>query len=110
MDVLLRAAHVLVISVLFGGTVFGVLPASLVSWQHLVLLSGGALIVSEVLHELRWPVQGRGLVVYLHTGLFVLAWLRPGLAIPALLAALLTGMVGSHMPKRLRYWSFVRER
>ena len=108
LDILLRAAHVLGISVLVGGTVFKVPAARLLPFQILSLLTGAALIASEVSHRGGWPRQGRGLMVYLHVGLFGLASLRPGLALPCLLAALVIGMAGSHMPKRWRYWEVKR--
>jgi hypothetical protein len=105
LDVALRTAHVAVAGVLFGGTVFGVPFYRLLSWHHLAIATGGALIASEVCHRRHWPYQGRGLMVFLHIGFLGLIHLRPDLRVPALTAALVFGMVGSHMPKNLRYWS-----
>jgi hypothetical protein len=110
LDIVLRTAHVLVISVLFGGAVFKIPAAWLLPWQYLTVASGCALIVSEVLHSLHWPYQGRGAMVYIHVGLFILVCFQPGLAIPCLVAALVIGMLGSHMPKRFRHWSFIHGR
>jgi hypothetical protein len=110
LDILLRAAHVLVISILFGGAVYKIPFAQLVPWKTIVLVSGGALILSEFFYDRHWPTQGRGILVYLHAGLFGLVYFRPGLAVPCLLAALLLGMLGSHMPKRFRHWSFLHRR
>ncbi len=107
LDIALRAAHVLVISVLFGGAVFKIPFYQLLPWRILAVASGIALIASEVFHNLHWPYQGRGVMVYLHVGLFILFCFRPDLAIPCLAAALVIGLSGSHMPKRLRYWSFI---
>jgi hypothetical protein len=110
LDILLRCAHVLVISLLFGGAVFKIPFGQLVPWSALVLASGGALILSEFFYDRRWPTQGRGIMVYLHAGLFGLVFFRPDLAVPVLLAALVLGMVGSHMPRRFRHWSFIQRR
>ena len=110
LDILLRSAHVLVIGVLVGGAVYQVPLALLVPWRALVLASGGALILSEFFYDRHWPIQGRGILVYLHAGLFGLVYFRPGLALPCLLAALVLGMLGSHMPRRFRHWSFLRRR
>jgi hypothetical protein len=107
LDIVLRAAHVLVISILFGGAVFKIPAARLLPFQVLSIVTGAALIASEVAHRRRWPSQGRGLMVYIHVGLFSLASFRPSLAVPCLLAALVIGMTGSHMPKNLRYWDFI---
>ena len=110
LDIVLRTVHVLVISVLFGGAVFKIPAARLLPIQILSMVSGGALIASEVSHRPHWPSQGRGLMVYIHAGLFGLAILQPDLALPCLLAALVIGMAGSHMPKKLRYWEFINRR
>jgi hypothetical protein len=107
LDIILRTAHVLVISVLFGGAVLKIPVAGLFHWQYLAAGTGIALIASEVLHSRHWPYQGRGVLVFIHIGLFSLVGFRPDLALPCLLAAIVVGMFGSHMPKRLRYWSFV---
>ena len=110
LDILLRCAHVLVISVLFGGAVYQIPFDQLVPWKALVIASGSALILSEVFYDHYWPTQGRGIMVVIHAGLFGLVYFRPGLAVPCLLAALVLGMLGSHMPKRFRHWSFLHRR
>jgi hypothetical protein len=110
LDVVLRAAHVLVISVLFGGTFFKIPVEALLRWRQLAIATGCALIVSEVFHSRHWPYQGRGVMVFIHVGLFSLACLQPRLAIACLVAALAVGMLGSHMPKKLRHWSFIHGR
>jgi hypothetical protein len=46
----------------------------------------------------------------IHVGLLGLIHLHPDLLVPVLTAVLVFGMVGSHMPKNLRYWSFVHRR
>jgi uncharacterized membrane protein HdeD (DUF308 family) len=110
LDVVLRAAHVLVISLLFGGVFFKIPLTQLLLWRYFVIGSGCALIASEVFHSRHWPYQGRGVMVFLHVGLFGLVYLRPDLATACLMAALVVGMAGSHMPKRLRHWSFLHRR
>ena len=100
----------LVISILFGGAVFKIPFTQLAPWRALILASGVALILSEIFYDRHWPIQGRGILVYLHAGLFGLVYLRPGLAVPCLLAAIVLGMLGSHMPRRFRHWSFLQRR
>jgi hypothetical protein len=110
LDIALRTAHVPVIGVLFGGAIFKIPFDQLLPWRYLAIATGCALIASEVLHGRHWPYQGRGVMVFIHVGLFSLVYFRPSLAIPCLLAALVVGMVGSHMPKKLRHWSFIHRR
>ena len=110
LDVVLRTAHVAVTSVLFGGAVCGVPFYRLFSWYYLAIATGCALIASEVYHCRHWPYQGRGVMALIHVGLLGLIHLRSDLLVPVLTAVLVFGMVGSHMPKNLRYWSFVHWR
>jgi hypothetical protein len=110
LDVVLRTAHVAVTSVMFGGAIFAVPVHQLVSWYYLTIATGIGLIASEVYHSYHWPYQGRGAMVLIHVGVLGLMHLRPDLATPVLAVALVFGMVGSHMPKRFRYWSFVHKR
>lgn len=110
LDVALRTAHVAVASVVFGGAVFGIPFHLLSSWYYLTFATGIGLIASEVYHSFHWPYQGRGAMVVVHVGLLGLIHLRPDLTVSILTVALVFGMVGSHMPKRFRYWSFVHRR
>jgi hypothetical protein len=110
LDVVLRAAHVLVISLLLGGVFFKIPGNHLYQWRYLAIGTGFTLIVSEVLHSLHWPYQGRGVMVFIHVVLFSLACLLPRQAVVCLLAALIIGMLGSHMPKKFRHWSFIHGR
>src|SRR5512137_164088 len=81
LDIALRTAHVLVISVLFGGSVFRIPADRLVPWQRLAMTTGVLLIVSEIIHHTHWPTQIRGLMVFIHAGLLGLAIFRPDLAV-----------------------------
>ncbi len=110
LDVVLRTAHVAVTSVLFGGVVCDVPFYQLFTWHYLAIGTGCALIASEVYHSRHWPYQGRGVMAIIHIGLLGLIHLRPDLIVPVLATVLVFGMVGSHMPKSLRYWSFVHRR
>jgi hypothetical protein len=46
----------------------------------------------------------------LHAGLFAYIYVRPDLRASLGATALVIGMIGSHMPKKLRYWSFLHGR
>jgi len=109
-DIILRTAHVAMIGVVFGGAVFGVPFSRFILWNYLAIATGCALIASEVYHCRHWLYQGSGVMSLIHIGLFGLIVLRPDLLVPLLTAALVFGMVGSHMPKRFRHWSFVHGR
>ncbi|MEI8356768.1 MAG: hypothetical protein WCG31_11880, partial [Deltaproteobacteria bacterium] len=68
------------------------------------------LIISEVYHCRHWLYQGRGVMALTHVGLLGIIHYRQDLMIPVLTAVLACGCIGSHMPKSLRYWSFLHGR
>ncbi len=110
LDVVLRTAHVAVTSVLFGGAVCEASLDQLMPWHSLAIFTGCALVLSEIYHSRHWLYQGRGAMVIIHVGLLGIIHIRPDLMVPVLLAVLVFGMVGSHMPKSYRYWSFIHGR
>ena len=110
LDLALRSAHVVVTSVLMGAAVFAVPYPQTKGWAVWATVTGCGLIASEVYHRPWWFCQGRGVMVLIHVGLVGLIHLRPDWQAPILAAVIAVGMVGSHMPKRYRYWSFVHRR
>ena len=109
-DIALRATHVLAIGLLLGGEIFSIPEFHLLSLQRFVVLTGIALIISEILHRPHWITQIRGLMVLIHAGLLGLAIYAPALAVPCLVIALFIGMAGSHLPKNIRHWSYTLRR
>ncbi len=105
-NIAMRTAHIAVMAVLVGGRLFGVDHASLRLWHALTGLTGVALLVSEASHSRHWVYQARGVIAFAHVGAFALVAAAPALARPALMAALVIGSVGSHLPKAVRKWSF----
>jgi hypothetical protein len=100
--IVLRTAHLLAMAVLAGGVWYGVPAGELRGALVATSLSGLGLLVSEASHSRHWVYQGRGLLVLAHLGAAVLAtaW-----GSGALMAALVIGAGGSHLPKGLRAWS-----
>jgi hypothetical protein len=107
LDIVLRTAHVAGTSVLFGGAICGVSLYRLYSWHFIALVTGCGLIASEIYHNRHWLYQGRGVMVLIHVGLLGVIRLQPDLLKPILTVVLISGMAGSHMPKKFRYWSFI---
>lgn len=110
LDIIFRTAHVGMISVVSGGLVFGVPRDRLVIWGYFVIITGCLLIVSEMYHRRHWLYQVRGIFVIIHAGLFGISFFYPNLALLFLPLAIIIGMVGSHMPKRIRYYSLLHKR
>ena len=106
----IRTAHIGVAAVFFGGCVFHVPFTQLGLWHHLTIATGSALLLLEWLHDPHWPHRGKGVLAILHIGLVALVHLAPGLMVPLLWGALISGCIGSHMPRRFRHWSLLHGR
>jgi hypothetical protein len=107
LSIMVRTGHIGVAAVFFGGCVLHVPFPQLVVWHHLTIASGGVLLVLELLHDRRWLLQGKGLLGILHIVPGVLLHLNPGLTVPLLWGVLVSGCIGSHMPRRFRHWSIL---
>jgi hypothetical protein len=110
LGILLRTVHLGAMALVVGGYQFAVPGPALRPWWGLTALSGAALLVSEASHSRHWVYQGRGLLVLAHLGLLALVPLSAGLGRCALLAALVIGAVGSHLPRTVRKWSLRHRR
>lgn len=112
LNIALRTAHIGVTSVLFGGHVFDVRREELLLWLYLTIATGGILAVIEAYPRLRWFYQGRGAAVFGKLLLLCLILIPQVWAyrVPVLVAVIVIASVGSHMPARYRYYSFVHGR
>jgi hypothetical protein len=103
-----RTAHLGVAAVLFGGLILAVPFTRMSPWHHLTILSGGLLMALEWQHDAHWPHRGKGLLALFHLALCGLIHFLPELTVPLLWAILISGSVGSHMPRRFRHWSMLQ--
>ena len=96
--------------VLFGGHVFDVSAERLLFWLYLSIFTGVCLIVIEAYPSCRWFYQGRGALVFCKVLLLsLIPWLWQ-YRVSILVAVIVIASVGSHMPGRFRYYSFVHRR
>ena len=102
-----RTGHIAVSAVLFGGLVLAVDFVRLGHWHLLTIATGMILLALEWSHDVRWPHRGKGLLVLFHLGLGLLIHALPKLTVPLLWCILISGCIGSHMPRRYRHWSIV---
>ncbi len=104
-DIALRTAHIGVSGVLFGGHVFGITPRPLLPWLYWTVATGALLAVLEAYPSWHWIIEGRGVLVIAKVLLTCsVVWFWDQRA--AILAAVIViGCIGSHMPRRLRYYS-----
>jgi ammonia channel protein AmtB len=92
-------------ALLTGGQHFAVASGSLRPWHLLAALTGVALLSIEASHSRHWIYQARGVLVLAHVGLVALIAIAPGTARVMIVAALIVGSVGSHLPRSVRKWS-----
>lgn len=103
----LRTLHIVMASVVFGGVILQQKYILFQNWHHGMIVSGLMLLVLEWLHDRQWPHRTKGLLVQLHIlqGLAVHLWLQYQVVL--LWLVMLSGCIGSHMPRRFRHWSWI---
>jgi hypothetical protein len=110
LNILCRTAHIVVTAALFGGHVFDVARNQLNGWLYATILTGAVLIAIEAYPRWWWFCQGRGVAAMLKMLLLCLIpWLWD-YRVPILVVVIIIASVGSHMPARFRYYSFLHGR
>jgi len=103
-NIALRTAHICTAGVVAGGHIFDVGPAHIISWTWPAIITGAALMFLEAFPSWRYVCEGRGAMV---VGKLVLLCLIPwqwNARVPVLIAVMVIGSIGSHMPKRYRHY------
>jgi hypothetical protein len=109
-NIALRTAHLCATGIVAGGHVFDVGPERILSWTWPAILTGVALMIVEGFPGWRYVCEGRGALVI---GKLLLLCLIPWLwhaRVPLLVAVIIMGSVGSHMPWKYRHFSFLPDR
>ncbi len=109
-NIAMRTAHIGVTSVLFGGHVFGMAVERLLPWLYLTIATGAVLAIIEAYPSWRWCIEGRGVLPIAKVLLMCFVPWFWDYRVSILIAVIVIGCVGSHMPRRLRYYSFVKRR
>lgn len=99
----LRALHLLTTGVLLGGHVFGQPRDQLIGWLWGSIISGALLLATDLHASFAVLCQVRGLLMAPKLVLVALVYFFWEARVPLLIAALVIGAVGSHMPGSLRY-------
>jgi hypothetical protein len=110
MSIALRTWHIAAVGILLGGHVFEVTSGRLLPWLYLSIISGAGLIGLELYSSCKWLYQGKGVLVMLKLLLIAAVAVFWEQRLWLLLTALVIGSVGSHIPGRFRYYSFIHRR
>ena len=106
----LRSAHVVSVSALYGGAVYGVAREQLGAALLAGAVTGAAFALFEVTRSPLWILQVRGVITLLKLGLLMSVFPLWEWRVPLLSVALVAGVITSHMPGRYRYYSLVHGR
>lgn len=109
-NLVFRVGHVAVSGILFGGLFWQVPFSSMLLWHKLTIASGSLLIVSGMASSRHWIYQGRGILAIFHLALVWFVHSSGGGITGALMAIVVSGVVGSHLPGNIRHWSVVHRR
>jgi hypothetical protein len=102
-DIIARTGHVTVTGVVFAAVVFNIPSSRIMPWNIAATVTGAILVVSEIYHRPHWIQQCRGLMVMIHVALLGLVHVFPEIKMLLLTLVIVFGMVGSHLPKSIRY-------
>jgi len=109
-NILFRTIHIGVTGVLVGGHVFNIDHERLLPWLYATIISGTCLAVVEAYPKLHWFYQVRGMAVILKLLLLCLIPFMWDSRVPILVVVIVIACIGSHMPGKYRYYSFVHGR
>jgi len=109
-NIAVRTAHMAAMGVLLGGHAFHVARGRLVLVLGITIATGVALAAIEAGGSFLWFFQGRGLMTLAKLLLLALVPVCWDWRLMILLAVVVLGSVGSHMPARFRYYSIVHRR
>jgi hypothetical protein len=109
-NIALRSAHLVTSGILLGGHAFDVPPHRIILFLYLTIASGVGLVFLELYSSCRWIYLGKGILVGLKVALLVAAGVWWEHRVVFLVLVVLVGSVGSHMPARFRYYSFLHGR
>jgi len=110
LNIVLRTSHIGVAGVLFGGHVFAIEPERLLMWIYLAISTGAVLMFVEAYPSWRYICEARGAMILVKLlMLCCVPWLWHA-RVPILIAVVVIGSVGSHMPRKYRHYSLVERR
>jgi hypothetical protein len=102
-----RTLHIVAISILVGGHAFGAPADQLQPLLYGAIATGVGMATLEAYPSYQFIHQGWGLLLILKLAMLCIvpfAWSR---RLPILIAVIIIGSVGSHMPRKLRHYSLL---
>lgn len=110
LSIALRTAHIAAMAFLVGGLAFDVEPERLRLSLWMTVGTGAALAAVEAGPRLLWFHQGSGLLTLAKVALLCVVPFAGDHRFSILIAVIVLGSVGSHMPGRYRHYSVLYRR
>jgi hypothetical protein len=101
----LRSLHLLSVAGVGGGILFGLDKSLWINYWWLAIVSGGLMMLLDIISNPVWVVQIRGLVIFLKLVLLAFIGLYPAWDGILLIVIIIMSSVISHAPGKLRYYS-----
>ena len=101
----LRTLHLLAVTGVGGGILFGLEKDLWINYWWLALVSGVLMMVIDIVSNPVWVVQVRGLAIFLKLILLAFLGSHPSLDGWLLAVIIIISAVISHAPGKLRYYS-----
>ena len=106
----LRTLHLLAVTGVGGGILFGLEKGLWINYWWLALVSGALMMVIDIVSNPVWVVQVRGLTIFLKLILLAFLGSYPSLDGWLLAVIIIISAVISHAPGKLRYYSVYHRR
>ncbi len=107
LSIALRTLHILAISILVGGHAFGASADQLRPLLFGAIVTGVGMATIETYPTFHFLHQGWGLLVLLKLALLCVVPFAWSHRLPILIAVIVIGSVGSHMPRKFRHYSLI---
>ena len=106
----LRTLHLLSVAGVGGGILFGLEPDLWFSYWWLAMVSGGLMMLMDIVSTPVWIVQVRGLAIFLKLILLLFIGKEAAWDSLLLIMIIILSAVISHAPGNLRYYSIYHKR
>ncbi len=107
LNILFRTLHLIVISLLVGGHAFGASTDHLRLLLYGAIVTGAGMLVVDAYPSFQFLHQCWGVFLLLKLALLCVIPFAWNYRLPILIAVIVIGSVGSHMPRKFRHYSLI---
>ena len=108
-NIAFRTVHILAICMLVGGHAFNAPADQLRAFLYIAIASGIGMASVEAYPSFQSLFEGWGVLLFLKIAILCVVPFAWKYRFPLLIAVVIIGSVGSHMPKKLRHYSLLQK-